>query len=157
MEEGIEGCFVRLLEVEKGKVVLCGEVEGIVFGPERSDGKGERSTTSLSSTLSSDTEEENPGEEADGGGGVTLPASASLETQQQKAPTDPRRKGQQRAKEREMVRQAARRGAAFGFLIDERDGGGDGEKRRKVECVQNGRVVESSFAKGEFGVRWASS
>ena len=61
-----------------------------------------------------------------------------------------------RAKQRELVRQAARRGVVFGFVVGDGDGEGEGiEKvRRKVEAVQNGRVVESSFAKGEWGVRW---
>lgn len=92
------------------------------------------------------------------------------------------RLGQQCAAEREKVRQAARRGVVFGFCVDDDDGGGNGEndgsagsssgggggggggsktgaragaqQRRRVEAVQNGRVVEASFAKGEWGVRW---
>ena len=58
-----------------------------------------------------------------------------------------RREGQVRAEEREMVRRAARRGCAFGFAV------GEGE-RRVCEAVQKKRVVEASFAKGEWGVRW---
>jgi hypothetical protein len=61
-----------------------------------------------------------------------------------------RREGQRRADEREMVRKAARRGCAFGFVVD---GAGDGE-RRKCEAVMKGVVVEASFAKGEWGIRW---
>ncbi|OAL00441.1 hypothetical protein IQ06DRAFT_293769 [Phaeosphaeriaceae sp. SRC1lsM3a] len=57
-----------------------------------------------------------------------------------------RREGQRRADEREMVRKAARRGCAFGFDVE-------GEKR-KCEAVMKGTVVEASFAKGEWGVRW---
>ena len=63
--------------------------------------------------------------------------------------TNPRERGMQKAKEREMVRRAARRGVAFGFEMEE-----GGRRRRSVEAVQGGRVVESSFAKGEWGVRW---
>ncbi|KAH7088384.1 hypothetical protein FB567DRAFT_548429 [Paraphoma chrysanthemicola] len=59
-----------------------------------------------------------------------------------------RREGQRRADEREMVRRAARRGCAFGFVVD-----GE-EERRKCEAVMKGSVVEASFAKGEWGVRW---
>jgi hypothetical protein len=59
-----------------------------------------------------------------------------------------RREGQRRAEEREMVRKAARRGCAFGFAVD-----GE-EDKRKCEAVMKGAVVESSFAKGEWGVRW---
>ncbi|KAH7388939.1 hypothetical protein BKA64DRAFT_125460 [Cadophora sp. MPI-SDFR-AT-0126] len=66
-----------------------------------------------------------------------------------------RREGQQRAEEREMVRKAARRGCAFGFVIE--DGSeekGEMPKRRMCEAVMKGQVVESSFAKGEWGIRW---
>ncbi|KAI4700717.1 hypothetical protein J4E81_003680 [Alternaria sp. BMP 2799] len=59
-----------------------------------------------------------------------------------------RREGQRRADEREMVRKAARRGCAFGFSVE-----GESEKK-KCEAVMKGVVVESSFAKGEWGVRW---
>ena len=78
---------------------------------------------------------------------------------------DSAKMGMKVAKQREQVRQAARRGVVFGFVIEgESDSkvGRDGEEgarvgkegRRKVEAVQNGRVVEASFAKGEWGVRW---
>jgi hypothetical protein len=59
-----------------------------------------------------------------------------------------RREGQRRADEREMVRKAARRGCAFGFAVEGED------EKRKCEAVMKGVVVESSFAKGEWGVRW---
>lgn len=57
-----------------------------------------------------------------------------------------RREGERRAEEKEMVKRAARRLVAFGT--------GDGEGRRKCEAVMKGVVVESSFAKGDWGVRW---
>ncbi|KAF9874223.1 hypothetical protein CkaCkLH20_08206 [Colletotrichum karsti] len=57
-----------------------------------------------------------------------------------------REEGQRRAHEREMVRCAARRGVVFGFAV--------GEERRKCEAVMQGKVVEPSFAKGDWGVRW---
>ena len=85
---------------------------------------------------------------------IFQPVAAQLEA---------RRIGQQRAEERELVRQAARRGVAFGFIIRSRthdaEGGvgqktSAGEERRRCEAVQGGRVVEASFAKGEWGVRW---
>lgn len=59
-----------------------------------------------------------------------------------------RAEGQRRAHEREMVRCAARRGVVFGFLLD------GGEERRKCEAVMQGNVVEPSFAKGDWAVRW---
>ncbi|KAK7961604.1 uncharacterized protein PG986_002429 [Apiospora aurea] len=95
--------------------------------------------------------------------------------------------GQRRAREREMVRCAARRGVAFGFAVEEEDrshhgedeggsskaknkGGkknakkahGEGERdkgetkqsRRLCEAFMNGKVVEPSFAKGDWSIRW---
>jgi hypothetical protein len=59
-----------------------------------------------------------------------------------------RREGQKRADEREAVRKAARRGCAFGFTVE-----GEAEKR-KCEAVMKGVVVEASYAKGEWGIRW---
>ena len=67
-----------------------------------------------------------------------------------------RREGQRRADEREMVRKAARRGCAFGFKAEGEGGvrGGETGEKRKCEAVMKGAVVEASFAKGEWGVRW---
>ncbi|KAK7414036.1 hypothetical protein QQX98_007068 [Neonectria punicea] len=59
--------------------------------------------------------------------------------------------GQKKAKEREMVRSAARRGVVFGFVMDENSGQ---EERVKCEAVMQGNVVEPSYAKGNWGVRW---
>lgn len=51
--------------------------------------------------------------------------------------------------QREEARRAARRLVNFGF-------GSQGvEEKRGVEAVQDGKVVEGSFAKGEWGIRWA--
>lgn len=57
-----------------------------------------------------------------------------------------RKEGMRRAKHREMVRCAARRGVVFGF--------GEGEDKRKCEAVMLGKVVEPSFAKGDWSIRW---
>jgi hypothetical protein len=90
-------------------------------------------------------------------------AERSEETEEAKAK---RIDGQRRAEQREMVRRAARRGCAFGFVGSEseeptRDGKGakaakqEGvEQRRKCEAVMSGSVVEASYAKGEWGIRW---
>ena len=95
-----------------------------------------------------------------------------------------RLEGQKRAEERESVRCAARRLCAFGVVVDGLVGGGDakgkgakgkgkgkekgkggrvgdgagddevGQERRKCEAVMSGSVVEASYAKGEWGIRW---
>ncbi|KAL1882193.1 hypothetical protein Daus18300_000679 [Diaporthe australafricana] len=59
-----------------------------------------------------------------------------------------RRQGQKKARQREMVRCAARRAVVFGLVA------GEGEERRKCEAVMNGKVVEPSFAKGGWSIRW---
>lgn len=63
-----------------------------------------------------------------------------------------RRQGQKKARQREMVRCAARRAVVFGLAAG--DGQGEGEDRRKCEAVMNGKVVEPSFAKGSWSIRW---
>lgn len=88
-----------------------------------------------------------------------------------------RRTGQRRAEEREMVRRAARRAVAFGLRLEDWDeaaatgtskgkskkhknqDANNGESaasvgRRKCEAVMRGVVVESSFAKGDWAIRW---
>ncbi|KAF5592864.1 chitinase [Fusarium pseudocircinatum] len=59
-----------------------------------------------------------------------------------------RRQGQKRAKEREMTKCAARRGVVFGFTVSDK-----GEKRL-CEAVMAGKIVEPSFAKGDWAIRW---
>ncbi|GAB7350958.1 hypothetical protein MBLNU459_g1459t3 [Dothideomycetes sp. NU459] len=68
-----------------------------------------------------------------------------------------RREGQRKAEEREMVRSAARRAVVFGLQVivsgetgDSRNGGG----KRLCEALMNGTVVEPSYAKGNWAIRW---
>lgn len=80
-----------------------------------------------------------------------------------------RQEGQKRAEEREMVRRAARRAVVFGFPLDEKEevrkdgktkpaadqrASSDEAPRRKCEALMNGHVVEPSFAKGNWSIRW---
>ncbi|SMQ50292.1 unnamed protein product [Zymoseptoria tritici ST99CH_1A5] len=81
-----------------------------------------------------------------------------------------RREGAKRAEEREMVKRAARRAIVFGLEVPRMDpvpqkGGKKGKKGeervelppteiRKAEGLMNGIVVEPSFAKGNWSVRW---
>ena len=167
---------MRLLGPGEGKVVECGEVERDVFGKRGGDdGKGGEERGMEEKEEDEDDDDEDDDDE-EGGGGVPLPPpSSSSSSSPTSTPTTkpthtlstttltPQRRGLLKAQQREMVRQAARRGVAFGFEIEGKEGEegkGMGEKgevvrsRRKVECVKGGRVVESSFAKGEWGVRW---
>lgn len=63
-----------------------------------------------------------------------------------------RRQGQKKARQRELVRCAARRAVVFG--LDPGGVEGPGGYRRKCEAVMNGKVVEPSFAKGSWSIRW---
>ena len=89
--------------------------------------------------------------------------------------------GMVKAEQKEIVKRAARRGCVFGFAlvadpadslssareadtkasVEERvkpDFNKDTvDARRKCEVVSNGRVVEPSFAKGDWGIRWRES
>lgn len=80
-----------------------------------------------------------------------------------------RREGQRRAEEKEMVKCAARRAVVFG-LESSRVMAGEGKKgkkakddevgetkhegRRMCEAVMHGAVVEPSYAKGDWSIRW---
>ncbi|TKA61814.1 hypothetical protein B0A55_11960, partial [Friedmanniomyces simplex] len=81
-----------------------------------------------------------------------------------------RREGQKRAEEKEMVKCAARRAVAFGLLVDAppeepKKRGKKGQDQgmeeaapqkmtRKCEALVHGQVVEPSFAKGDWAIRW---
>lgn len=84
-----------------------------------------------------------------------------------------RRQGAKRAEEREMVRRAARRGIIFGLEVPRREPAkpkqakGKGKhkqeedqveesttERRHAEALMDGTVVEPSFAKGNWCIRW---
>ena len=81
----------------------------------------------------------------------------------EKWPAERQKEGMQKARERELVRRCARRMVVFGIhsRVTALSGSGADEAQelvledgRTVEAVQNGRVVEASFAKGEWGLRW---
>ena len=76
-----------------------------------------------------------------------------------------RREGQKRAEQRELIRNAARRAIAFGLVIEEVNDNATARKKpthteqsaqmlRKCEALMSGSVVDPSFAKGDWSVRW---
>ena len=80
-----------------------------------------------------------------------------------------RREGQRRAEEKEMVKCAARRAVVFGLESsrvlagegkkgkkgkDDEGGEAKQEGRRMCEAVMHGAVVEPSYAKGDWSIRW---
>lgn len=144
----------------------CEEVEREVFEKGRrgsGEGVDEQGEHRGESGVEPSSQNSSDDDDDDSGGGVRL--SGDTETkdatttttepkQGERKPLTPQAYGLRRAREREQVRQAARRGVAFGFRLESGGDDGGGEERRRVEAVQNGRVVEASFAKGEWGVRW---
>ena len=183
IEATIERTFVQLLgppEAGSGKpgtrkIVLCGDVEQRVFGrlPNRGtrrnkgdESSEERSDSEVVSEVKGSDLEEPDEDESDGGVAVHETREAGSDNKNDQATLTPQQAGRRRAANREKVRQAARRGVVFGFCIDAEGYIADANCSRKseasqmipsrvrAEAVQGGRVVEASFAKGEWGVRW---
>ena len=108
--------------------VLCTEIEEEVFGESR-DGAKKRRERAISSEEPADAGEETPAE-----------------------------RGMREAKQRERVRRAGRRLVAFGVTSTD-DASADSLdlasafSGRSFDCVQDGKPVEASFAKGDWGVR----
>lgn len=145
------------------KIVLCGDVEACVFRKSGSVAGVENSMLSRTSDEvdgASSLDEESDGGVAVGSQGADHPEPISDDK------LTPQQIGRRRADNREKVRQAARRGVVFGFAVED-NALEEGEERKaredrdqqsprrcRVEAVQGGRVVEASFAKREWGVRW---
>lgn len=108
------------------------------------------------------------------GGGERSRAEKIEESQED---LEKRRQGQKQAEEREMVRRAARRVIVFGVEVPKQEAPSKkhlkpkakGKRRgldddeteeeprtevRKAEALMNGMVVEPSFAKGNWSIRW---
>jgi len=115
--------------------------------------------------------------ESEVNGGIGGEKGRAERTEESAQDLEKRQEGQRLAKEREMVRRAARRGVVFGFMVDvgqdarqehqpktsgrtAKSKNSDGEKqallmgRRKCEALMQGAVVEPSFAKGNWAIRW---
>lgn len=150
-DSGIENIDVksRFRKGDRRNIIFCDEIENIVFKRDAEE----------TSNAKVDTDEEDdpyrtPDEEANDSQGnrPNPPGSGSDEKRQ---------KGQRKAEEREMVRRAARRAVVFGFSPDKFEttnskgsGDGSGASPRKCEAIMNGQIVEPSFAKGNWAVRW---
>lgn len=81
-----------------------------------------------------------------------------------------RREGQKRAEEKEQVKRCARRAVVFGLTIDneeapvrakqskrkgpEANDNYSAQVVKKCEALMQGSVVEPSFAKGDWSIRW---
>ncbi|KAK3708394.1 hypothetical protein LTR37_011490 [Vermiconidia calcicola] len=85
-----------------------------------------------------------------------------------------RQDGQDEAEKREMVRRAARRGVVFGFTVpndtvqtskpsrskkrkpkeEEAEEDPPAERKKFCEAIMRGSVVEPSYAKGNWAIRW---
>lgn len=176
---GVErtGAMGKFRKGDKRLMITCDEIEGIVFGRgvgRDGDGGGEEKGEDGGSGDEVDDhdaihESEGEGSLTDGGVKTADEEEHVDGKSQEEAPPDTRRQeGQRRADEREKVRRAARRAVVFGFAVDppetnqskSKAKGADKEQppeeapRRKCEAVMNGQVVEPSFAKGNWSIRW---
>ncbi|POS86894.1 hypothetical protein EPUL_002421 [Erysiphe pulchra] len=157
-------------------IVWCSEIQALVFGHHFDRIKSKNSEISVTQINMEDwksVDMENKNTELN-------PIQDDL------SEVDKSEQGQKRAKERELVRRAARRGVVFGFTINDdnartqgkgkkstkpkrdreiskRSNNGEGMTRneseeivKKCEAVMTSDaiVVEPSFAKGDWGIRW---
>lgn len=161
-------------------LISCSEVEDIIFARNADWRNHFRDRKTLEGHQGAqedyDTKEPSPN-------GMCLAEAASFTEADDRSKTEDQtlheetkqQKGLRKAEERETVKCAARRGCVFGFEIhDTTDGSlldienrkgsqvqvpvGVGmakeSRRRACEAVMNGMVVEPSFAKGDWGIRW---
>lgn len=147
-DSGIEQIDVkgRMRKGDHRNIIFCDEVEAIVF-------PGHKAAATEAKAASDD--EVDPyatvnSDDLDSQGKRPNPVGPGSD--------DARREGQKKAEEREMVRRAARRAVVFGFPVDS-DGKlvlkpADDAPRQKCEAVMSGKVVEPSFAKGNWAIRW---
>ena len=147
--------------------------EGITRGSDGGDANGPNTSAAFGAG-----KVRPPQSESDVNGSVGGEKGWAERTEETEETIAKRKEGDMWAQRMEMVRCAARRGCAFGFVVGgELDGGEEAvgtkkkgrkkladdvaaegveqtERRRKCEAVMNEQVVEASFAKGEWGIRW---
>lgn len=145
---GIEQIDVksRMRKGDHRNIIFCDEVEAVVFPGHKSAAVEAKATSDDEADPYALTNEE----DLDSQGNRPNPTGPGSDTA--------RREGQKKAEEREMIRRAARRAVVFGLPLD--SGGelvqkpSEESPRRKCEAVMNGKVVEPSFAKGNWAIRW---
>jgi hypothetical protein len=115
----------------KGSVVLCSEVESLVF------------------PASDPSDETGRVEATDQGGSKAGESDTALGAQAGESAVQEMKNKMEPSQAREETRRTARRLVNFGWQSQ------GVQEDRPVEAVQKGKVVEGSFAKGEWGIRWA--
>lgn len=112
-------------------------------------------------------------QDSDSDHGVTLSSSEPADGSKPQAVLVEEQKrlaGQRRADEREMVRRSARRAVVFGFPLqteatppstpqknkksNKANTVSEEPSRRHCEALMNGKLVDPSFAKGNWSIRW---
>ena len=151
-ESGIDQIDTKC-RVRKGDhrtVIFCGEIERIAFDRPQPPSKKDEDPEGVSDFEEGGDEDLDPAELQ---GKRPNPGGPGSKEKQQE--------GQKRAEEREMVRRAARRAVVFGFPVEKAYDGPaahpkseNSEEKRKCEALMSGQVVEPSFAKGDWAIRW---
>ena len=154
-ESGIEGIDVgsRKKKGDHRNLIATDEIEAVVFGRSKPSG-------APNPGQDDDAEDEEPFDPYE------QPDEASMDSIGNRPnPTGPgsaekQQEGQKRADEREAVRRAARRAVVFGFAARSdvnasgAEHGSEEVSKRKAEAVRSGQVVEPSYAKGNWYIRW---
>lgn len=148
-DSGIEKIDVksRMKKGDHRNLIFCDEIEAIVF--ERTS--EESTEPGAASEDKPDPYVVNNPDDMDSQGNRPNPTGPGS--------AEKRNEGQKRADERETVRRAARRAVVFGYPADDlgppvESRLPEARPRRKCEAVMNGQVVEPSFAKGNWAIRW---
>lgn len=179
-----EAVLTRMTKPRKGEsrvVIPCSAVEALIFGSRYDQQRTKGRSKNHSSRVLADDEEESDGRSAqmvhftaqEFAGELRPPqnladACGSIDNESRLAErseesddTEARRKeGMRLTEEKERVKRAARRGVIFGFAMKDamengiQDKSNASQPRRKCEAIMNGSVVEPSFAKGDWGIRW---
>lgn len=169
---------------DKRVLVGVDEIERIVFAKKWAGGDGDatKEGEEKEELTADEATDGSVGHESDveDGGGVKMvddedkvhshDEGEKAANSQDEAPADTRRQeGQRRADEREKVRRAARRAVVFGFPVEvpdatpsknkskakDKEAAPEETHMRKCEAVMSsGQVVEPSFAKGNWSIRW---
>lgn len=152
-DSGIETIDVksRMKKGDHRNLISTDEIERVVFSRTK-----EAPDTAADGTEVEIDEQTDPYEVVDE---ASLQSQGNRPNPEGPGSTEKQREGQRRANEREAVRRAARRAVVFGFQdpadVDAENAESlEDRSKRKCEAVINGQVVEPSYAKGNWYIRW---
>lgn len=163
-------------------IVPCSVVEELIFGsrqdPNKTHGRKKNRASRVIGEEDSDLEDHSndlvqfttqgfagkvrpPQHLTDVNGGIGGEKGRAEKLEESEEAANKRKEGLRLTEEKERVKRAARRGIVFGFVVEntkeprgENKSEGAPQVSRKCEAIMSGKVVEPSFAKGDWGIRW---